>query len=230
MKTEASRRAGKAPFRDRREAGRLLAGQILGLRLLKPIVLAIPKGGVLVGSELAERLNAPLEALLVRKLCSPQLPGRYFGAICEGGAAVMNREAALELGLSPEEIDERLRHAAHVLQRRTTLYRPDHRLPSLQGRSVILADDFADSGWSVLAALARIKPESPHEVILAIPVLPELARKGLSERADATLYLHSPAAWEGPEAWYQAPESSCDEDALALLAQAAKRPLLRSQP
>lgn len=206
-----------ARFHDRSDAGRQLAARLARRKFRSPLVLALPKGGVSVGYEIAKRLKAPLEVLLVRKLCHAKAHEAHFGALSECGTAVMNESVIQEHGLGLSDIDESLQEAAHTLQRRLMLFRPDHHLPPLSNRSVILADDFAVSGWSVLAALARIRREKPHELILALPVATREARLGLRERVDELVCLCSPEFWDGPKAWFEDAERGSDEEIYELL-------------
>src|SRR5215207_1675111 len=137
-------------FRDRADAGRQLAERLLHLREAEPVVLALPRGGVPVGYEIARELEAPLDVFLVRKIGAPGHRELGIGAIAQGGIRIFNETAIRMLGLSWADIDEIVREEEQELQRRLLRFRGDRPLPDLTGRTVVLVDDGLATGVTAL--------------------------------------------------------------------------------
>lgn len=157
-------------FRDRRDAGQRLAGVLKGRRFHDPLVLAIPRGGVPIGTELARELGAELDVVLARKLRAPEQPEVALGAIAENGVAYLNPD----LGEDRSDLEawltqERLYQSAEIA-RRKTLIRSIKPPASLRGRSVIVTDDGIATGSTMLAALQVARAQMPRELIVAVPV------------------------------------------------------------
>jgi putative phosphoribosyl transferase len=209
-------------FADRREAGRLLAEAVGGQgRLIDPIVLALPRGGVPVGFEVARRLRAPLDVLIVRKVGAPGQEELAVGAVASGGAEYLNAELIAELRLSQAVVDRiREREIAEV-ERRSHRYRGDRPWPDLRGRSVIVVDDGAATGATALAAIAAVRPQSPAEMIVALPVAPRDTCDRLRAAADLLVCLRSPELFLAIGMWYRDFGQVADEEVAALLRLAA---------
>lgn len=158
-------------FRNRREAGRLLA-QSLDDYAKRPdvIVLALPRGGVPVACEVAEALNAPLDALVVRKLGVPGQEELALGAVASGGTRVLNEDVVRYLGITDDNIAAIAQRELRELGRRERLYRGNHPPPNLSGRTVILVDDGLATGSSMRAAVAAVKVQNPACIVVAVPV------------------------------------------------------------
>jgi predicted phosphoribosyltransferase len=211
-----------AIFVDRRTAGAELAGVVRTLAGLRdPIVLALPRGGVPVGYEVARAIGAPLDVLVVRKLGAPGQEELAIGAVASGGSEYLNRELIAALGLSPEELDEIREPARAEVQRRTARYRGDRPWPNLHGRSVIVVDDGAATGATALAAIAALRHHRPAELILAVPVAPADARQRLETAAERVLCLRSPCPFLAIGAWYLDFGQVSDEEVRTLLRAAA---------
>jgi putative phosphoribosyl transferase len=212
----------RAVFVDRRAAGAQLAAVVRTLpELQDPIVLALPRGGVPVGYEVARAIGAPLDVLVVRKLGAPDQEELAIGAVASGGSEYLNRELIDALGLSLEELDEiRGRERAEV-QRRTARYRGDRPWPDLHGRSVIVVDDGAATGATALAAIAALRDHRPAEVIVALPVAPADACRHLETAADRVVCLRSPQPFLAIGNWYVEFGQVSDEEVRALLREAA---------
>ncbi|MGZ6213953.1 MAG: phosphoribosyltransferase [Candidatus Limnocylindria bacterium] len=210
------------PFIDRHEAGRLLAEAVARQgRLTDPIVLALPRGGVPVGFELARRLRAPLEVLIVRKVGAPGEEELALGAVASGGAEYWNANLITELRLSQAEVDRiRERERAEV-ERRSHRYRGDLPWPDLRGRSVIVVDDGAATGATALAAIAALRPQTPAELIMALPVAPPDTCERLRAAADCLVCLRSPGLFLAIGIWYRDFGQVSDDEVTALLRSAA---------
>jgi predicted phosphoribosyltransferase len=206
------------PFSDRREAGRILAeavGREKGL--VDPIVLALPRGGVPVGFEVAQGLRAPLDVLVVRKIGAPGEEELALGAVASGGAEYLNAELIAELGLPPGVVDViREREKAEV-ERRGHRYRGDLPWPDLRGRSVIVVDDGAATGATALAAIAALRLQSPAEVVVALPVAPRETCDQLRGAADRLVCLRSPELFLAIGMCYRDFGQVADDEVTALL-------------
>ena len=208
----------RAVFADRRAAGAELGAVVRTLPGLRdPIVLALPRGGVPVGYEVARALGAPRDVLVVRKLGAPEQEELAIGAVASGGSEYLNHELIHALRLSQVELDGvRERERAEV-QRRTALYRGDRPWPDLAGRSVIVVDDGAATGATALAAIAALRRHHPAEVIIAVPTGPADACQVLETAADRVVCLRSPYPFLAIGTWYAEFAQVSDAEVRALL-------------
>jgi predicted phosphoribosyltransferase len=210
---------GDAPaFRDRRAAGEALAEAVVELPgLVDPIVLALPRGGVPVGHEVAIRLDAPLDVLAVRKIGVPGHEELAMGAVASGGITYLERAVISHLGLTPATVDEvRARESAEV-DARSRRYRGGRPWPSLRGRSVILVDDGVATGSTMLAAIAALRPQGPHEIVVAVPVAPAETRARLRAAADRVVCVAAPEDLWAISLWYEDFAQVSDDEVAAML-------------
>lgn len=187
----------RAPFVDRRSAGRLLSAEVEALGLTDPVVVALPRGGVPVAREIADRLGAPLEVFGVRKLANPDQPEVAFGAVAEDGTRLIDPEAARILGLRNGDIELVTELERAELRRRIDLYRHGGRSPDLRGRLVVVVDDGVATGLTDAAAIRAVRGLGAREVVLAVPVCSAPAREFLEDEADTVLTLRIPARFRG---------------------------------
>lgn len=148
-------------FTDRRDAGRHLAAALDHLRDQDPVVLAVPRGGVVVGREVAERLGALLDVIVPRKLRAPYNPELAIGAVAEGGAAVLDEMAH---GVSAAYLEQETEAQRAEIARRVKAYRGGRPLPSLAGRTVIVLDDGIATGATLIAALRAVRAMAPAQI------------------------------------------------------------------
>lgn len=179
-------------FRDREEAARLLAQRLEGRTFQDPLVLAIPRGGVVTGAVLARALDAELDVVLSRKLRAPDQPELAVGAVAEGGQIYLNREAQEILGLTNEYLEEERRYQLGEIARRRALVRDVHPQASLAGRSVIVTDDGIATGATMIAALEVARAQHPHELIVAVPVASPDRLAEVARHCDETVCLLTP--------------------------------------
>ena len=165
-----SRTAPNRIFRDRREAGVALGAALLGLTGDEPIVLALPRGGVPVGYEIARALHAPLDVLLVRKVGAPGNPELGMGAVAEGGVRVLDRDTIRALMISAEELDRSVERATAELAGQLQRYRGGRPAIELAGRTAIVVDDGLATGGTASAALRAVRARGARRVVLAVPV------------------------------------------------------------
>ena len=180
-----ARRSARRIFRDRREAGRVLAEALAAYRGRDDLlVLGLARGGVPVGWEVAAALRAPLDVFLVRKLGVPQWQELAMGALASGGGVVVNDNLVRSLGISDEQLRAAIARETEELHRRESAYRGGRRpLADATGKTVILVDDGIATGASMLAAVRAVRA-APAKVVVAVPVGPASACRELGEEAD----------------------------------------------
>lgn len=209
-------------FRNRAEAGRRLAERMEERRLRDPLVLALPRGGVVVGFEIAAALEAELDVMLVRKLGVPRQPELAMGAIASGGIRMLNPEVIGPLGIDEERVEQVAELERRELERRERVYRGDRAPPDVSGRTVILVDDGIATGATIRAAIRALRQANPARVIVAVPVAPPDAVRRLESEADEVVCLATPEPLVAIGMWYGEFSQVTDEEVRYLLRQAAK--------
>jgi putative phosphoribosyl transferase len=210
-------------FRDRSEAGQRLGAQLNEFANRDGLVLALPRGGVPVGFEVAQSLNAPLDVIVVRKLGMPGRKEVAMGAIASGGVRVLNWRVVRALALSPQQIDVLARKESHELQRREHEYCGNRRRMEVAGRIVILVDDGLATGLTMRAAVAALRHEKPQQIIVAVPVAAPSACAEIEKVADRVVCLYTPLGFLSVSQWYQNFSQTSDEEVRELLDRAAER-------
>jgi putative phosphoribosyl transferase len=201
----------RLPFRDRRQAGRVLAEHLEHYRG-RPnlLVLALPRGGVAVGFEVAHALQAPLEPFVVRKLGFPGQEEYAMGAIASGGVLVMNPFPGAIA--SPEEVAAVVEREQAELVRRERLYRGNGPASSLRDRAVIVVDDGLATGSTMRAAVQAIRKQNPARLVVAVPVGAEDTCEQLRAQADEVVCVATPNPFRAVGLWYRDfPQASDDE-------------------
>src|SRR3982075_1070061 len=160
-------------FQDRFEAGRLLASKLSHLaNRPDTVVLALPRGGVPVGFEVAKALNVPLDVFVVRKLGLPGQEELAMGAIASGGVRVLNRELIRRLGIPDQLIEQVTQNEQRELERREREYRDGRPPIDVRGKTAILVDDGLATGSSMRVAVLALKEKQPAQIVVAVPVAP----------------------------------------------------------
>jgi putative phosphoribosyl transferase len=210
-------------YHDRREAGSVLAAH-LGELAGRPdvVVLALPRGGVPIGYEVAIALPAPLDVLTVRKLGAPWNEEFAMGAIASGGLIYIDESVVTELGVSRAEIEETIEREGRELARRDQLYRGGRPFPSLLGRIVIVVDDGLATGSTMRAAVLAVRESRPAHVIAAAPVASAEACATLGEVADRVVCPATPEPFFGVGVWYADFSETSDQEVLDLLERASR--------
>jgi predicted phosphoribosyltransferase len=205
-------------FHDRHEAGRLLArrlGDYAGRDDV--IVLALPRGGVPVGREVARALRAPLDVFVVRKLGVPGHEELAMGAIASGGVEVLNDDVVRELGLDAAAIAPVAREEHRELARREALYRAGLPDLDLRGKIAIVVDDGLATGTTMLAALTALRRLGPRRIVVAVPVGAETSLRKVREAADEAVCAFVPSGFFGIGQFYEDFSQTSDEEVRRLL-------------
>ncbi|MCH0538910.1 phosphoribosyltransferase [Streptomyces sp. MUM 203J] len=218
-------------FEDRRDAGRRLAARLreaaTGEEWFDPVVLALPRGGVPVGAEVARALHAPLDVLVTRKIGLPGQPEVGIGAIAGEAPPVYDDQVMRMLGILPDELGASVAHERTELHRLQDLYRGHRPGPDLRGRTVLLVDDGLATGVTARAALRLVRAGEPARLVLALPVADRQALAELRPEADALVCLSEPADFQAVGRWYGSYEPVSDDEVIALLRELSDPSLLR---
>jgi putative phosphoribosyl transferase len=204
-------------FPNRRAAGRELAARLAMLQAPDPIVLALPRGGVPVGYEVAHLLGAPLDVLVVRKVGAPDQPELAIGAVGPGGVTVMDGETMALLGVDAPAFEQIARGERREIDRRTRSFRGNDPPLDLHGRSAILIDDGLATGATMMAAVDVARRLGAATVIVAVPVGSPEACHRLSQRADRVVALIVPDAFGAVGYWYDDFTQTDDDEVRRLL-------------
>lgn len=221
---------GPSPyFADRRDAGRQLGVALRTYRDEQPLVLALPRGGVPVGYEVARELGAPLDVVFVRKIGAPGFPELGLGAVVDGAdpQIVVNEEVLRDVRPPPGYIEAEAQRQLAEIERRRRLYRGDRPAEPVENRTVIVVDDGIATGGSVKAVLRALAHARPRRRILAVPVAPAESVAALRREAEEVVCLTTPDPFYAVGAHYNDFEQTRDEEVVDLLAMA--RGLMRGE-
>ncbi|KIE58818.1 phosphoribosyl transferase [Methylacidiphilum kamchatkense Kam1] len=210
-------------FQDRKEAGRLLAEELLEYGGKSDVViLALPRGGVEVGFAMSNILKLPLDIFVVRKIGVPWQEELAMGAIASGGIQVLNQSVINSLNIDEETIREVTARELLELHRRENLYRKDLPALSLTNKTIILVDDGIATGSTMRAAVAAIRKLAPKELIVAVPVAPPYVYEEMKKIADRVVVLMTPEEFYGVGQWYENFNQLSDWEVCAMLRESRK--------
>ena len=205
-------------FRDRRDAGRQLARALMGYKGAKDtIVLALPRGGVVIGYEVCLLLRLPLDVLVVRKLGTPLNSELAMGALAETGYRHLNTDVITTYGVTVEQLEEEVERQQQEIRRRIEKYRGGRSLPPLKGQTVIVVDDGIATGATLYASLAALRTAKVARVVVAVPVAPPEASAELDRKVDEAVILQTPAWFFGISQFYESFPQVDDEEVIACL-------------
>ena len=201
-------------FKDRLQAGRLLAEKLLPFEEDNPIIYALPRGGLPIAEEVAQKLKAPLDLILVRKLGAPGHEELAMGAIVDGAAptAILNQDVVAELSVPNSLIESAKESALEEIERRRTLYMKGHPAISPHDRTIIIVDDGLATGATMQAAVTAMRKAQARHIIVAVPVAPQEAVNDLSKVADRVIVLQTPRPFLSVGSWYESFPQLVDED------------------
>lgn len=212
-------------FADRADAGQQLAETLLArmpaLRHEQPLVLGIPRGGVIIGREVARALGAPLDVIVARKLGAPGHEELGIGAVAPDGTRVLDAEIVAALGVSDAYIEKITRLERAELDRRMRRFRGERPPPDLAGRAVVLADDGLATGVTARAALASVRRAHPAALVFAAPVCSEDGCRALTADGYTVVCVATPTEFRGVGEWYADFEQVSDDTVVAVLERAA---------
>jgi predicted phosphoribosyltransferase len=205
-------------FKDRKDAGTQLAEQLkeyIGQENM--IVLALPRGGVVTGVEIAKRLRAPLDVLLVRKIGHPWQPELAVGAISETGNIVYNEDVVASAGVTKEYMRGEAARQREEIARRQQLYRNGRKLVNLRGKTVILVDDGVATGATMKAAVETLKRQQVGKLVVAVPVAPPGTAEELQKTANVFVCLDMPEDFMSVGSYYEDFMQVTDAEVMKLL-------------
>lgn len=210
-----------APFTDRSDAGRRLARH-LGHYANRDdvLVLALPRGGVPVGFEVARALNAPLDVYLVRKLGVPGHEELAFGAVAPGGVRILLPEVIRENGVTEAEIAAVTAAERVELERREPAFRGDRPYPVIAGKTIILIDDGLATGASMRAAIAAVRQQAPASIVVAVPTAAPITRDVFRAEVDDVVCAITPEPFYAVGLWYEDFSQTTDQEVRELLQRA----------
>lgn len=206
-------------FRDRQDAGRRLALELRRFKTQNPVVLALPRGGVPVGAEIASALGAPLDVVLVRKIGAPGMSELAIGAIVDGEQLdkVIDPALVAELAVPQSYLDAEIARQAEEIERRRRIYFKGRSPASVAGRAALVVDDGVATGATMRAALRAIRRRGPAKLVLAVPVGPASTIEALRREVDEVICLASPEEFYAIGPFYADFHQMSDEEVVALL-------------
>ncbi|EEG77831.1 phosphoribosyltransferase [Dethiobacter alkaliphilus] len=171
-------------YRNRREAGEILARELEGYKNYDTVIYAVPRGGVPVALPVADALDSQLDLIIPRKIPAPHQPEVAIGAVCEDGEVLLDPYLVQRLGISDEYINEAAAREVSEIKRRLQAYRGKRPVTDLSGRTAMVIDDGVATGFTITAALQSISRRGPRELVLAVPVAPPDTVETLSQEVD----------------------------------------------
>jgi putative phosphoribosyl transferase len=205
------------PFRDREQAGKALAEALKGLAGGDVVVLAIPRGGVVVGNEVARALGAALDVVVTRKIGAPGEPEYALGAVAQNGEVILDEAAVEMLHVGRDYLDREAANQREEVKDRMRRFRGDRPFPSLKGKVVVIVDDGIATGNTVFAALRSVKMQGAESVIVAVPVGPAETIAKFEREADRVVCLETPEPFFAIGQFYSEFEQVEDDEVRRIL-------------
>jgi putative phosphoribosyl transferase len=211
-------------FENRRKAGQYLAGKLSDYAGRDDVlVLGLPRGGVPVAYEVAQRLGAPLDVFVVRKLGVPGHEEYAMGAIASGGVRVINQDVVRRLGIPQAIVDRVAEQERRELERRENAYRDGRPAPTIEGRTVLLVDDGLATGASMWAAVAALRQRNPAQIVVAVPTASKETCDSFRDVVDDIICAITPDPFMAVGVWYKNFSQTTDDEVRRLLRQAHER-------
>lgn len=224
MASSDSTESYRGQFANREDAGRQLARALARYRDQHPLVLALPRGGVPVGFEIARALEAPLDVLFVRKLRTPGFPELALGAIVDGPQTqrILNQNIIDSMQVPDDYIESEVAEQSGIIAERKRLYRGSRPPPAIAGRTVIITDDGVATGATMRAGLKALASAGARRIVLAVPVAPQETLEILAAEADEVVCLLSPADFYSVGFYYADFDQTTDDEVVDLLERQAE--------
>ena len=210
-------------YKDRKDAGLQLASRLTKYKDREDVlVLALPRGGVVIGYEVAKALNCLLDIIIIRKIGFPGQSELAIGAVSETGAVVLNEDIISTYTVSKEYIEEEISRQKKEILRRITLYRSGKGIPPLDGKIIILVDDGVATGATIKAAISTLKNEKILRLVAALPVSSKDAEEEIKKTVDEWVCPETPVDFAAVGNYYQDFTQVSDEEVVELLKQKTK--------
>jgi putative phosphoribosyl transferase len=207
-------------FTDRREAGERLASRLEIYRGREPLILAVPRGGVVVAGPIHEAIGGELDLIITRKIGAPHQRELAIGATSGDGFLMLNDELISRIGIFPDYIKKAAAREQAEIARRLKLYRGERPLSPVEGRLVIVVDDGVATGYTMLAGLRSLREQKPAELALAVPVGPPESFDRLKNEVEALVYLEAPVDFAAVGQFYRHFDQVSDKEVIAVLQKA----------
>ncbi|MBI3753813.1 MAG: phosphoribosyltransferase [Deltaproteobacteria bacterium] len=205
-------------YKDRRDAGKKLASKLIHYKNREDtLVLALPRGGVVVGDEIARVLHCPLDIIIIRKIGAPMQPELAIGAISETGTVVLNQDIISVYGISEQYIKREISRQKEEIARRISLYRGGKGITSVGGKVIILVDDGVATGATIKAAIETLKREKISRLVAALPVSSVSAQSDIKDMVDEWICLQSPSNFMAVGGYYEDFTQVTDEEVVEIL-------------
>lgn len=204
-------------FQDREDAGSQLAKALDFLKGQDAVILGIPRGGVVVGAEVAKAFNLPLSVIIPRKIRAPDNPELAIGAVAGDGITFLKEDLILALSVTPQYLEQEINRQVIEIKRREKNYIT--KKEEITGKIVVIVDDGIATGSTAIAAVRAAKAQCPSKVILAVPVAPPEGKRTLEQEADQVVVLDAPETFYAVGQFYEHFEQTSDEEVKNLLSQ-----------
>ena len=205
-------------FKDRQEGGRKLAAKLQAYQGKKDtLIIALPRGGVVTGFELAKALNLPLDIVVPRKIGAPFNEEYAIGAITESGEGIFDQQAIATLNVSKDYLKQSVAKGQKEAQRRLKVFRQDRPDLNLNNKTVIIVDDGIATGLTMRAAIKSVKEKNAAKIIVAVPVTAQDSSKIIAKEADQLIYLDAPLYFGAVGAFYENFGQTTDEEVIDLM-------------
>jgi predicted phosphoribosyltransferase len=204
-------------YKDRLHAGEKLAERLQGYTQEKPVLLAVPRGGIIVAKPVADRLDLPIYVLITRKIGHPKNPEVAIGALMPDGSAILDDSLIQQTHVSENEIEQIIREEASELDRRMELYAPGRSMPDVKNKTAMIIDDGIATGYTLKAAVKWLKTLQPRRIVVAVPVGPPDVAAELATLADEVICLLQPDPFWAVGLFFEQFPQSGDEEVLSIL-------------
>lgn len=204
-------------FKDRIQAGELLAEELVKLKLGNPCLLAIPRGGIVIASPIAKKLHSNIHVLVTRKIGHPANPEVAIGAVMPDGSAVWDEPIMTGIGITRPELEKMIAEEYQEVQRRQILYTKSAQAPHVHSKTAIVIDDGIATGYTIRAAIKWLKQEQASKIIIAVPVAPSDIVTELSREVDEVICLVQPDPFWAVGMHYEEFSQTTDQEVAAIL-------------